>query len=134
MAIGLIMQAAGMAATMASSMVDDKEFVEKTSTDTPVLSSFQNAGLYNNAIGDVGRVDTYENTTEQTGLKKGLAGLGSALSIGSQFVGAMPERTDTEKLAAKDNRIANRTDRRINRSNQRSLNEIGNYNNDFNIT
>jgi hypothetical protein len=81
------MQAAGMAATMASSMVDDKEFVEKTSTYTPDSYSFQNAGLYNNAIGDIGQVDTYENTTEQTGLKKGLAGLGGALSVGSQFVG-----------------------------------------------
>ena len=82
--IGLIMQAAGAAATMASGMVSDKDYVEKTSTYAP--AGFSQAGLFNNAIGDLGQVDTYSNVTEERSLKKGLAGLGTALSSSSSFM------------------------------------------------
>ena len=85
--IGLIMQAVGAAASMASQIVPDKNYVKKTSTYTPNSYSFQNAGLYNNAVGDIGEVDTYKNISEQSNLSKGLAGLGSALNIIGSFAG-----------------------------------------------
>lgn len=83
--IGLIMQAVGAAASMASQIVPDKNYVKKTSTYTPNSYSFQNAGLYNNAVGDIGEVDTYKNISEQSNLSKGLAGLGSALNVMGSF-------------------------------------------------
>ncbi len=95
--MSLILMAAGAAASMASGMVSDKEYVEKTSTYTP--TGFSQAGLFNNAIGDLGQVDTYSNVTEERGLKKGLAGLGAILSSSSSLVGSVnkpgPKKTSS---------------------------------------
>ena len=74
--IGLIAQAVGMAANMASGFVKDNNVVEKTSTYTP--TGFSSAGLFNNAIGDLGQVDTYTQSTEEKPLKRGLAGFGAS--------------------------------------------------------
>ncbi len=75
--VGLAMTAASAVMGMASGLIEDKEIVTKTKSYAPRETSFQQAGLYNTSIADVGETISKETSYEQTDLSKGLQ-MGSA--------------------------------------------------------
>jgi len=76
--IGLAFSAASAIAGLVSSNMKDREIINKEKIYTPDTSSFQSAGLFNNAVGDIGEQTVVNKEYEHNKMKTGLA-LGSSL-------------------------------------------------------
>ena len=105
--IGLIMSAVGAAASLAGSVMPNKNVVENTKVYSPDSSSFQSAGLFNNSVADIGMVEGEKNVEQMSDGKAALQGLGAVANIASSFMGggrkksaSTPETGDVNTASA----------------------------------
>ena len=98
--IGLAFSAASTIMSLVGANMKDEEVVTKTKMYTPNTSTFQQAGLYNNAVADIGEQTISTTTQEQSGTKKGLMMGGTVLGAASPLIAGAVNKSKLGKEEA----------------------------------